>query len=145
MPTYSPLSARIPSPGTMNEKGVAEVVSTSNRTPAYIVTLPLVLVDVPEVTVNCVELAVATTYTASAAVPEVKSSHTRSPTVRLFAMVTVIVVVVCEYVPEVETLVVNAVWTVVEDAGEMIPPLRRVRPLATITPDVVRCPDFTSY
>ena len=145
MPTYNPFSDKTPSPGTTKEKVVALVVSTSTKTVAYIVTLPLVVADVPEVTVNCEELAVATVYTASAAVPEVKSSHTRSPTAKVLVMVTVIVVVVCEYVPEVDAFSANTMCAAVVTDGHTIPPFKRIRPLATIAPEVARCVDFTSY
>jgi hypothetical protein len=111
---------------------------------SYIVTLPLVVADVPEVTVNCEELAVTTEYTASDAVPEVKSSQTRSPAAKVLVMVTVIVVVVCEYVPEVDVLLANTMCAAVVVDGATIPPFNRIRPLLTSTPDVARCPDFTS-
>jgi hypothetical protein len=97
------------------------------------------------VTVNCEELAVATVYTASDAVPEVKSSQTRSPTAKVLVMVTVIVVVVCEYVPEVDAFSANTMYAAVVTDGHTIPPFKRIRPLATIAPEVARCVDFTSY
>lgn len=109
------------------------------------VTLPLVVVDVPEVTVNCEELAVTTVYTASDAVPEVKSSQTRSPAAKVLVIVTVIVVVVCEYVPEVDVLAANTMCAEVVVDGHTIPPFKRIRPLVRIAPEVDLCVDFTSY
>ena len=136
-PTYKPFSDSTPSPGHVKEKVVALVVSASTKIPAYIVTLPLVVADAA-VTVNCEELAVTTVYTASDAAPEVKSSQTRSPTAKVLVMVTVIVVVVCEYVPDVDVLLANTMCAVVVVDGATIPPFKRIRPLLTSTPDVAR-------
>jgi hypothetical protein len=79
----------------VNENVVALVVSTSSKIDEYTDTFPEVLAD-PAVTVKLDELAVATAYAASTELPEVKSNQTLSPTEKLFAMVTVIVVEVCE-------------------------------------------------
>jgi hypothetical protein len=79
----------------VNENVVAFVVSTSSRIDEYTDTLPEVLAD-PAVTVKLDELADATAYTASTALPEVKSNQIRSPTEKLFVTVTVMVVEVCE-------------------------------------------------
>jgi hypothetical protein len=79
----------------MNENVVALVVSTSNSIDEYTDTFPELVADAA-VTVNCEELAVTTAYAAETALPEVIVSQTRSPAANVFAMVTVMVVVVCE-------------------------------------------------
>lgn len=92
---YSPDSAKIPSPGHINENVVAMVVSTSSKIDEYTDTFPELVADAA-VTVNCEELAVTTAYAAETALPEVMDNQIRSPTEKLFAMVIVITVVVCE-------------------------------------------------
>jgi len=79
----------------VKENVVAFVVSTSNRIDEYTDTFPELVADAA-VTVKVDALAVAIAYAALTALPEVMVNQTRSPTVKLFAMVTVITVVVCE-------------------------------------------------
>jgi hypothetical protein len=79
----------------VNENVVALVVSTSSKIDEYTDTFPELVADAA-VTVNCEELAVTIAYAAETALPEVIVNQTRSPAVKLFAMVTVMVVVVCE-------------------------------------------------
>jgi hypothetical protein len=79
----------------VKENVVAFVVSTSNKIDEYTDTFPELVADAA-VTVKVDALAVATAYAAVTALPEVMVYHSRSPAVKLFAMVTVITVVVCE-------------------------------------------------